>query len=324
MRALAVVVALGLAGCATEMPGASVRGPLPSATAGQLELASRLRGHVEKLAGEIGPRDLKDNLGALNRAADYVASKLRASGYAVEEQRYGVGGRVARNIAASIAGGELAGETVVVGAHYDSVPETPGADDNASGVAALLELARLMARDAPDRRVRFVAFANEEPPYYHTGDMGSLRYARALDAAGEKVAAMLSLEMLGYYDARRFTQHYPAALASRYPDTGDFIAFVGDLGSRDLVRRCTELFRRSRELPAEGAALPAALTGVGWSDHWSFWKIGAPAVMVTDTSLFRNARYHEASDTPDTLDCDRMARAVEGLAAVVRALAAAP
>ena len=306
------------------MPGESLHGPLPAASAQELDLTARLRGHVEELATEIGARDLAEHPGALNAAAEYLAARLRDSGYAVAEQRYGVDGRIARNLVATLPGGKLAGETIVVGAHYDSVPGTPGADDDASGAAALLELARLMARDAPDRRVRFVAFANEEPPYYHTGDMGSVRYARSLEAAGEGVVAMLSLEMLGFYDARPGAQHYPAPLASRYPDTGDFVAFVGDLGSRDLVRRCTELFRASRALPAEGAALSGGLPGVGWSDHWSFWKIGAPAVMVTDTAMFRNARYHEADDTPDTLDYDRMSRAVEGLAAVVRALAAAP
>lgn len=315
------LVSLGLVRCATHMPGESLSGPLPAATAAEFDLAARLRGHVTELADVIGPRDLRVHPDALDRAADYVAGQFRSIGLAVDEQNYNVGNGTARNIVATIDGSSAARQTIVVGAHYDTVPETPGADDNASGVAALLEIARLMAEKATPRTIRFVAFTNEEPPYYHTDDMGSVRYARSLEAAREDIVAMLSLEMLGYYDPKAGSQHYPAAIASKFPDTGDFVAFVGDLGSRDLVRRCVRILRERGSIPAEGAVLPGSLPGVGWSDHWSFWQSGYPAVMITDTAHFRNPNYHEPTDIPETLDYDRLARAVEGVVAVVHGLA---
>jgi len=316
------LASLGLVRCAAHMPGESLSGPLPAATPTEVDLAARLRVHVAELADAIGPRDLRVHPDALGRAADYVAGRFRSIGLAVDEQRYGVGDGTARNVVATLEGSSSARQTIVIGAHYDTVPETPGADDNASGVAALLEVARLMAGDSPARAIRFVAFANEEPPYYHTDDMGSVRYARSLEASREDVVAMVSLEMLGYYDAHAGTQHYPALLASAYSDTGDFVAVVGKVGSGDLVRRCVRILRERGSLPAEGAVLPASLPGVGWSDHWSFWRSGYPAVMITDTGHFRNPSYHEPTDIPESLDYDRLARAVEGIAAVVRGLAA--
>jgi Zn-dependent M28 family amino/carboxypeptidase len=224
------------------------------------------------------------------------------------EQSFMSGGRSVRNI--ETGRGEL-----VIGAHYDTVPGSPGADDNASGVAVLIELARMQLP------ARFVAFTNEEMPYFQSGEMGSHAWATRAKANGEKVKAMISLEMLGYYREERGSQQYPPPLSWFYPDRADFIAFVGDLGARSLVRPAIGAFRASTRFPSEGVAAPAAIPGVTWSDHWSFREQGFPAIMVTDTAFYRYPHYHLPSDTPEKLDYLRMARVTLGLAAVVKELA---
>jgi len=172
----------------------------------------------------------------------------------------------------------------------------------------------------PARTIRFVAFVNEEPPYFQTEDMGSLVYAKRSHERGEKIAAMLSIESIGYYDARPKSQLYPAFLAPFFPSTGDFIAFAGNSGSRALVRQCAGAFRKHAKFPSEGAAVPEVVEQIGWSDQWSFWQFGWPALMVTDTAPFRNPNYHRPSDKPETLDYERTARVVEGLVGVTGAL----
>jgi Zn-dependent M28 family amino/carboxypeptidase len=187
-------------------------------------------------------------------------------------------------------------------------------------VAALLALARMLKDGAPARTLRFVAFANEEPPHFKQPSMGSLHYAESCKQHGDDVVAMLSLETMGYYRDEPGTQKYPAPLSSFYPDTGNFIGFVGDLSSRALVNRVVDSFRRHASFPSEGAALPGSIPGVGWSDHWSFWQHGYPAVMVTDTAPFRYPHYHEPSDTPDHIDFARLAQVVRGLEKVIAEL----
>jgi Zn-dependent M28 family amino/carboxypeptidase len=212
---------------------------------------------------------------------------------------------------------------VVVGAHYDSAVECPAANDNATGVAALLELARTFAGRKPRTTLRFVAFANEEPPFFQTEEMGSMVYARSLAAHGEKVAAMVALETLGCYSDRPGSQKYPPLVGLAYPDRGNFVAFVGNLASRGLARKCVAAFRARAEFPSEGACLPGWIPGIGWSDHWSFWQAGYQGIMVTDTAPFRYAHYHQPTDTPDKVDFDRLARVTAGLAGVVEELAGA-
>ena len=209
--------------------------------------------------------------------------------------------------------------TIVVGAHYDTVPGSPGADDNASAVAALIELAGLLGRERLP--IRFVAFANEELPYFMGPDMGSWVSAKRSRDRGEKLCAMLSLEMLGYYSDQPGSQRYPAPLGLFYPDRGNYIAFVGDLGAFRLVRKCFLKFRNNSPFPAEWLSGPASIPGVTHSDHWSFRNLGFPAIMVTDTAYNRNPHYHQASDTPDTLDYPRMAAVTLGLAAMLKDLA---
>jgi Zn-dependent M28 family amino/carboxypeptidase len=212
-------------------------------------------------------------------------------------------------------------EPFVVGAHYDSVQGSPGANDNATGVAAVLELSRILKSDLPGRPIVFVFFPNEEPPHFQTKDMGSLRFAQGFHGGIARFHGMMSIETIGYYSDHPGSQKYPSFVSSFYPSTGNFIAFVGDTKSREMVKTAVAAFRLKTHFPAEGASLPGSIQGIGWSDHWAFWQVGVPAIMVTDTAVFRYPYYHKAEDTPDKVDYDRMARVVLGLKRVVLTLA---
>lgn len=307
-----------------RMPGQSHSGPLPPLTREELVTGERLRRHVQALAGDIGERNMWRPQ-ALEAAAAYIEGEFTALGYEVRRQPFRVSNPPgeARNLAVEVPRRGGSGEIVVLGAHYDSVRGSPGANDNASGVAALIELARLLKDTGPGRRLRLVAFANEEPPFFTTGEMGSQVHARQARERGERVSAMLALETLGYYSDQPESQQYPFPLGLIYPGTGNFVGFVGNLGSASLVRRCVELFRAAAAFPSEGGALPGAIPGVGWSDHWSFWQEGYEAVMVTDTALYRYPWYHLPGDTPERVDYGRLARVTHGLAVVAAGLAGA-
>ena len=316
--------------CAVLMPGDSYRGPLPVVTEPQGTLAEMLRRDVTFLAETIGERNLA-NPPSMQHAANYVAAELSKSGYSVRWQTYtattpdGQSHEVS-NLEATLAGAALATEIVVVGAHYDSVNNfkgiaSPGADDNASGTAAVLAIARRLAGSSHDRTVKFVLFANEEPPYFFTDSMGSLVYARECQRRGDAIVGMLSIETIGYYTDEKGAQDYPPLVGLAYPSTGDFIAFVGMTESEALVKRSVGAFRATAAFPCEGTAMPSLVPRIVSSDHWAFWKQGYPSLMVTDTARFRNPNYHKATDLPPTLDYERMARVVEGIEGVVRELA---
>ena len=302
-----------------RMPLKSFRAALPELSPAQTALREELRQHVAKLAGEIGERNvfLPANLAA---AADYIQSTLSNSGHSVMRQSFETAGEICHNLEIDIPGATAPREVVVVGAHYDSVQGSPGADDNASGVAALLALAKFPALQKPGRTLRLVAFVNEEPPFFQTEQMGSLVCARRCLERGENVVAMLSLESIGYYSTSAQSQQYPFPVGLFYPSRGDFIAFVGRTADAALVRRCIKSFREHAQFPSEGGALPGTLPGIGWSDHWAFWQAGYPALMATDTAPFRSPYYHTAKDTPDKLDYARFARVVEGLGKVIEEL----
>lgn len=304
------------------MPGKSFKGALPPLTAGQSALAAALRRDVVELAETIGERNVI-RYDELKRAADYVASQLQGAG-TVARQTYSASGRACDNLEVEIRGASAPEEIVVVGGHYDSVMNCPGANDNATGVAGVLALARALAGTSPARTLRFVAFVNEEPPHFRTPEMGSRVYAGRCRQRKEKVVAMLSLETIGCFTDAPDTQRYPAPLGAFYPSEGNFIAFVGNVSSRTLVRRCVRTFREKASFPSEGAALPSFLPGVGWSDHESFWEQDYEAVMITDTAPFRFPHYHLKGDTVDKIDFERCARVVEGVEEVVRDLAGIP
>ena len=303
-----------------RMPGRAFAGPLPPLTSDQQALSDRLRRHVLRLASEIGERGVAKPAAAV-RAAAYIEAELNAMGYTVAAQEYDAQGQRWRNLEATLRGSGQANEIIVVGGHYDTAEGAPGADDNGSGVAGVLELARSLAGKPGTRTIRFVFFGTEEQPSFPTSAMGSRHYADAARARGDRIVAMLSIESIGYYDSKPGSQRYPFPLKLAYPDVGDFIGFVSNLRSGPLVRRAIATFRGAVPFPTQGAALPSWVPGVWWSDHWSFWRQGYRAIMITDTAPFRNPFYHTPQDTPDKLDYDRMARVVDGLEAVLADLA---
>lgn len=311
-----------VSGCmiSTQMPNTSYSGPFQPLSEDEVVLRDRLQKHVWTLADEIGERNIWHVKG-LEASVHFIRTALTEVGYDVNIQEYTVQGIPVRNLEATLTGSSLPEEIIVVGAHYDSVIGCPGANDNASGVAGLLELARLLATQELARTVRFVAFVNEEPPFFLSDEMGSLVYARRARRGGDRIVAMLSIETIGYYSEKPGSQQYPFPFSFFYPNTANFIGFVANMSSRDLLYRVITTFREHTAFPSEGIAAPEWVTGIGWSDHWSFWREGYPAVMVTDTALFRYAHYHTAEDTPDKIDYARMARVITGMSRVVAELA---
>jgi Zn-dependent M28 family amino/carboxypeptidase len=285
-----------------------------------LDLAARLGVHVEMLAGTIGERHMWRPT-ALYQAADYIKQTFAASGYTPEVQRYELHGIRVENLEAVLHGSTRSEEALVIGAHYDSVPGCPGANDNGTGVAAVLELARRFAGTPRPRSVRFVAFVNEEPPWFLTPSMGSVVYATAARRRGDRIVGMLSLETIGYYSDEPDSQRYPPPLHLLYPAIGNFIGFVSNVRSAGLLRKAAAAFKSRTSFPIRNATAPAAIPGVGWSDHWSFWQAGYPAVMVTDTAPYRYPWYHTPEDTPEKIVLDRFAAVVDGLEHVVHVLA---
>ncbi len=287
---------------------------------GDEALAARLCGHVQTLAGEIGERNVFRPQ-ALGAAADYIRAAWRELGHDVSAQRYRVEGVDCDNLEITLPGTRRPEQILLLGAHYDSVAGTPGADDNASGVAALLELPRLLNGAAHAMTLRFVAFVNEEPPFFFTAEQGSRVYARAARRRGDDIRLMIALEMLGCYRDEPGTQRYPPLLRHFYPDRGDFIAFVSNLRSRRALGRFTRAFQRHSDFPCQRLATFAWVPGVGWSDHLSFWIHRYRAIMITDTAFYRYDCYHQACDTPAKLDYSRMAQVTTGIAGVVAELA---
>jgi Zn-dependent M28 family amino/carboxypeptidase len=271
------------------------------------------------LADVLAPRSVAHPRN-LEAAANYAAASMTEGGAAVSFQRYEVSAHEYRNVIAAL--GPDTPERVVVGAHYDAAGPFPGADDNASGVAGVIELARLLAGAPLARRVELVAYPCEEPPFFRTPFMGSMVHAASLRDEGVRVRAMIALEMIGYFSDQPGSQSFPTPLLKPfYPSRGNFITVVGKLGQGPLIRRVRRSMRRGSPLPVRTIQAPVAIPGVDFSDHASYWAAGFPAVMVTDTAFYRNPNYHTARDTPDTLDYPRMAMVVEGVRAAVLALA---
>lgn len=295
-------------------------------TADQLaQIENRLRKHVDMLAGVIGERNVPYRYGALEASARYIEDTFRALGYAPLAQEFAAYQKPVRNIEAEIPGCKNPDRIWIVGGHYDSIDGSPAADDNASAVAGVLEVARLLANSKPRDTLRFVTFVNEEPPFYKGPDMGSIRYAKRCKERNENIAGMINFEMIGFYSDEPNMQQYPPPFNRRpwgwfVPKRANFIAFCGDPHSFWLTRRCKRLFRKSIRFPATWIAAPDRIAGHGMSDHWSFWQEGYRAVMVTDTAFFRNPHYHQKTDTPDTLDYPRMSKVVAGLAGMIRRL----
>lgn len=286
-------------------------------------LEPRLMEHVRVLGGSIGERNLERPV-ALRAAADYIRRVWTEQGFAVAEERYEVLGESCVNLVVEHRGLKRPEQIVLVGAHYDSVIGSPGANDNGTGVALLLEMSRAFKHESLSRTVRFVAFVNEEPPYFLTEAMGSRESARRARRRGDDIVAMVSLETLGYYSNARRSQHYPFPFGLFYPSTGDFVAVVGNLPSRDLVVAFLRHFMSESDFPVEGVATFAWIPGINWSDHWSFWKEGYPAVMLTDTAPFRYPQYHSIQDLAERVTGPEFARAAHGIIHAIRRMASTP
>lgn len=299
-------------------PAAAVAEPPRPLTDRERVLAARLREEVSALAGDIGERNLGRPF-ELASATDYLATRLEALGFEVRRTGYRAGDDVLQNLEVVVPGGKRGQEHVLVGAHFDTHAGSPGADDNASGVAATFLLAESFRQQPTARTLRFAFFASEELPSFGTAEMGSLVHAKQLVKEGVRLSAMISVESIGYFSEAPGSQRYPASLEGRYPNVGDFIGVVGNAASSDLVRYVTETFSAAASIPGL-SALSDEIAEFAASDHWAFWQIGVPAVMVTDTAPFRNPHYHQASDLPETLDYERAARVVLGLEYVVQGL----
>ncbi|AFZ27827.1 putative aminopeptidase [Cylindrospermum stagnale PCC 7417] len=302
------------------MPEQSYKGQLPPLQPEEIARQKSLQLDVKKLAVDIGIRNYSQ-YEQLNSAKNFLATALTQAGYEVKQQDYKIDDKLYYNIEAEHRGIGKPDEIVVVGGHYDSAFFSPGANDNATGAVATLELARMFANKKTTRTIRFVEFTNEEPPFFWTDEMGSLVYAKQLHQRNEKVVAMLSLETMGYFSDGVDSQKYPFPVGLFYPNQGNFIGFVGNINSGDLVRNAIASFRRHVQFPSEGSSLPSWIPGVGWSDQWSFWQQGYKAIMVTDTAPFRFPYYHTEQDTLDKIDFQKLARVVTGLAKVISDLA---
>lgn len=277
-----------------------------------ISLQRQLSKHVHTLAGDIGERNIFHPR-ALAAAADYIQQEWQQQGYEVETQSYQVKGIDCANLEITRPGSSSDEPLILIGAHYDSVQGSPGANDNGSGVAALLELSRMFATITPKTRVRFVAFVNEEPPFFFWHNMGSMIYADRARQRAQQIHFMVSLETIGYYPSSPGSQNYPALFKWFYPDRGDFIAFVANLRSRKIMRQAANTFRQCSNFPLQHIATFSWVPGVAWSDQLAFWRRGYRAFMVTDTAFYRYPYYHSAQDTPEKIHYLPLAKLTEGL-----------
>ena len=280
-----------------------------------VQLINRLKQHVYRLSHEIGDRSVFQ-YEKLNEAKHYIIQEFESLGYQVELQAYQVLEKTVENIIVTKRGNEKPDEQVIVGAHYDTC-YNPGADDNASGVASLLELARFFSDKSTQHTIKFIAFVNEEPPFFKSELMGSRIYAKEAKSRGDQIKAILILEMLGFYSDKPFSQKYPPFFGAFYPNKANFIAVIGNFHSRPLVKKVTTYFKKHSSFPIESVSTFPFVPGVDFSDHWSFWKESYSAVMITDTAFYRNPHYHRASDTYDRLNYKNMAEVILGLQGVL-------
>jgi hypothetical protein len=298
------------------MPEQSYQGQLPNLKPEEIVLQNFLKQDLQKLAVQIGSRN-NSQYQKLNNAKDFLSSSLTLAGYKINLQEYKIDGKSYYNIEAEHKGSIKPDEIIVVGGHYDSAFTSPGANDNGTGAAATLELAKIFANKKTTHTIRFVEFTNEEPPFFWTQNMGSFVYAKNLEEHNQNIIAMLSLETIGYFSNQPGSQQYLFPIGLLYPNQGNFISFIGNINSSNLVKKAVGSFRRHVKFPSQGTALPGFIPGIGWSDQWSFWKHGYQGIMVTDTAPYRYQYYHTGDDTIDKIDFPKLARVVNGLVTVI-------
>ena len=269
----------------------------------------KLETHVRKLSEDFHPRNFA-NKKNLNATADYIKEEFTKSGGKVSEQPFRDGKNEYRNIIVSF--GEESTDRIVIGAHYDSCYDTPGADDNASGVAGLIELAHLFGKQKTSMQIELVAYTLEEPPFFSTEQMGSFVHAKSLKDKNAKVRLMISLEMIGYFSDVENSQNFPVSIMKLlYPSRGNFISIVGNFTNVFTVRKLKGLMSSSTDLPVYSINAPTFIPGIDFSDHKNYWENGFDAVMITDTSFYRNHNYHTTKDTAETLNYVKMAKVVK-------------
>lgn len=302
-----------------HMPGGSYKGGFTAQSEEEKLISECLAHHVKILAGEIGERHIweYDNLMA---SYNYIKNVFSELGFEPKKQDFTVRDKIVKNLEVEISGSTFKERVFVLGAHYDTVFGSPGANDNASGVAALLEVARLIRDKEFLNTIRLVIFVNEEMPFFKTSEMGSYVYARRCKHRKEQILGMISLEAIGYYSDIKGSQRYPFPLGLLYPQKANFIGFVSNLHSRRLLHKAIKVFRLTTQFPSEGLVAPAWFTGIDWSDQWSFWEFGYPAIMITDTALFRYGPYHSQWDTPKKIDYEKIARVVTGIVKIINEL----
>jgi Zn-dependent M28 family amino/carboxypeptidase len=319
---MAIVVAVAFAVAALATLLLLVRGPavirLPDGFERRPVSAERIEADVRTLCSDLSPRSYA-NTANLDRAADWIADRFRQAGLEVTEQPYRLSEGEYRNVIATRPGTDPQRGVVIVGAHYDAYGELPAADDNASGVAVLLELVGTLPEEPPERTQVFVAFCTEEPPFFSTEDMGSHHFARKLVDDGTEIDLMIALDLVGYFSDEPGSQHVPGPLLRlAYPSRGDFIGVVGDTSAGRWIARVKRGMRSADALPVYSFRAPTFVPGVDWSDHLWFRKLGLPGVLVSDTAMMRNPNYHRSTDTPETLDYRRMAAVVQALHGVLQ------
>ena len=271
----------------------------------------KLKTHVEKISNEFSPRSALF-VQNLDKTAAYVKQEFAIAGGNVSEQAFEANGKTYRNIIARF--NAESEDRIVVGAHYDAAGSLPAADDNASGVAGLIELAYLLGRTKLTKHVELVAYTLEEPPFFGSNQMGSFIHAKSLKDENAAVRLMMSLEMIGYFSDEPNSQSFPvSAMSLFYPSRGNFIAVVGSFGNFSIVRRVKSAMKAQSEVPVRSINAPASIPGIDFSDHRNYWKFGYDAVMITDSAFYRNPNYHTAADTPEKLDYNRMSKVVEAV-----------
>ena len=279
---------------------------------------SKLEKHVITLSRDLYPRNWQ-NTNNLEKCADYIAMHFTNAGATVESQVFEVNGKKYRNVIGRF--GVNKGAKIIIGAHYDSCEKTPGADDNASGIAALIELAYLFGRNMPDKEVELVAYTLEEPPFFGTKRMGSAIHAKSIADKDENIAGVIVLEMVGYFSDEKNSQSYPLALLRLiYPDTGNFIAVIGPLDQGPWIKTIKAGMKQTTDLPVYSIRAPSIIPGVDFSDHRNYWPYGINALMITDTAFYRNNAYHSNADTADRLDYHKMAKVVIALFEAVKSI----
>lgn len=302
-----------------SMPGQSYQGVVSALSNSEKTIKSKLENHIKVLAVDIGVRNHREKVN-LDKSAAYIESEFKQCSRSVKVQSYKIGGVVFKNIIATIPSVSPDHGRIVIGAHYDSAYGSPGANDNASGVAGILMLCAMLKNHDLNNTIEFVAFANEEPPFFQTEKMGSYVYVKSLHENNINVKAMISIEMIGAYYSTKNSQKYPDSIKMLYPDKGNFIAFVANPKSGNLVKSVISEFRKKTDFPSEGLIAPSSMQGIDWSDHWSFWQFEYPAIMVTDTAFYRYKHYHTADDTIDKIDFDSLTKVVVGLEKVIEHL----